>query len=784
MATLPSLTEAVVRAVVGPKLLQRAEADLGEGKLTERLAYRNGVLTAMWDQRAQTATPSLAFDEGALMFDCLCAPFERRGMCVHCACLALAWAREPRTFERLDEDFELDTFVADPFEVLDVEDLNDAGRAERLLSTDALTPSEPPFAVPLPPPAELSAVRTTLTSQWPNMVEAYAQALQSLTVPQLRALAQRRGVTITGTKREPIIETLAAALGTIPALRQAWQDLSAPARLVAGLAPFVETDYGSSPVHLRQVLQSVNARLLGQFEAAVKELQDAGLLFLTHSGHLSAAGPMLFFLPPDADMLGPLASAPADAHGLRQVLAPGPLSFGQLSLRALLALKGDAPRYQGRPLVLAHPLAAQTPELRGWPVLADEMEKVAQAPSYYQALNQRPLTVPPAPSLLADDDLARLAGTLGASPEQTDFILRLLIRLGLVHWMPGEPISVREEGFLQYLGLAPIQHVAPLFNAHMSLTDWTELNLALASTPGLVLKRQARYGVTYQALLGALESARFLLLQLLRRAPPGQWTDVEQLISRARVLNVLHALWPLPSGIFLEQAGRSLAADSVENWRLLYRPFVEAVLAGPLHWQGLVDLAYQKDKLAAVRINDLGALVLYQADTYSPPPSDSTARPLEFAADGALRVAPAIAGPRLLSTLSLLGEPRAEAGGMLSFTLTPAGAIRAFQSGWDAERLLEAMAATAGEPAPAGLAAALRQWWAHFGEVHLYPDLALMELADDFALTELLSSTSLAQYLLFRFSPRVIALRPEGVAPLRAELEAKGYTPKVVDAEP
>jgi hypothetical protein len=33
---------------------------------------------------------------------------------------------------------------------------------------------------------------------------------------------------------------------------------------------------------------------------------------------------------------------------------------------------------------------------------------------------------------------------------------------------------------------------------------------------------------------------------------------------------------------------------------------------------------------------------------------------------------------------------------------------------------------------------------------------------------------------LYRFSPRLIALRPEGVAALHEQLMAKGYTPKLV----
>src|SRR5690606_34862645 len=141
----------------------------------------------------------------------------------------------------------------------------------------------------------------------------------------------------------------------------------------------------------------------------------------------------------------------------------------------------------------------------------------------------------------------------------------------------------------------------------------------LANTPGLRLRRHVRFGVSYASLLTGLAGARFYLMQLLRRAQPGQWLEVESLVQRARQLNVLHSFWLLPPGVFLEHNGRSLAGDSPEHWSTAYRPFVEAVLAGPLHWQGLLDLAYQQDRLAAVRITELGALALYQRESFTPP---------------------------------------------------------------------------------------------------------------------------------------------------------------------
>jgi hypothetical protein len=77
------------------------------------------------------------------------------------------------------------------------------------------------------------------------------------------------------------------------------------------------------------------------------------------------------------------------------------------------------------------------------------------------------------------------------------------------------------------------------------------------------------------------------------------------------------------------------------------------------------------------------------------------------------------------------------------------------------------------------LSASLQKWWQEYGSLHIYEDIALVELADDYALNELLAGTTLSRYLLYRFSPRLVAVRPEGVDLLREELVKKGYTPKI-----
>ena len=224
--------------------------------------------------------------------------------------------------------------------------------------------------------------------------------------------------------------------------------------------------------------------------------------------------------------------------------------------------------------------------------------------------------------------------------------------------------------------------------------------------------------------------------------------------------------------------GQPLDPERLNAWRDFFGGYVEAVLTGPLHWQGAVDLGYTPDRLAAFRLTELGAFLLFQQLELSAPPVAADGPRLSFLPDGTLRLQPLTAGPELVSLLSLLGEVRVAPAGHLDYTLTAASVSAAFLAGWDSERLLAELAEAAGARVPAALAARLRQWEDHFGEVQIYSPLALVELADDYALNELLAGTALARHLLYRFSPRLIAIRPEGLAEWRAELVAKGYTPR------
>ena len=81
-------------------------------------------------------------------------------------------------------------------------------------------------------------------------------------------------------------------------------------------------------------------------------------------------------------------------------------------------------------------------------------------------------------------------------------------------------------------------------------------------------------------------------------------------------------------------------------------------------------------------------------------------------------------------------------------------------------------------PLPAAVRALLARWQQAFGQAVLYEHVALIELADDLLLPELLRTTCLEAALLEQLAPRLLVVDPLYADTLFAELVAKGYTPR------
>lgn len=750
--TLGRLNDATIRSLVGADTFAQGLAAYQAGKVFERTQAPGESISAMVLHSNDRAYQATVFSENnGLYGECECGRTART--CLHVAALLIAWAREPGSFAEVDEHGFTD-------------DLEEEYPTEHTLDAVATAPVAGTPLVAEPPPADT----------WEDYARReYARCLQWLTLPDLRALAQRRGVTLSGSRKAAIVETLAAALSRRGALAEMWPALSPHARVVLSTVALLRGQSGVYAQHLREAVRQLDPKAHGALNEALAELYQLGLCFSAPYGSIDCPGVLAGELPPDAGFLPPATIKPEAGKTSR------PLAFALLVTRALLTLQAEGD-WRARPAQPVHPLARQFPMLQAWPYEPSEFDALARERNVAQRVYGARLSIPPAPPPLTDASRETLARSLGAPPEQVDFVVRLLVELGLIRLTPGEPPVVDSERAGGFLRRTPLARMGALCMAWTSMRRWTEFDLIPESRGAPRLKRLGSPGgiATYPSLLETLSGARHYLLLLLRRTPSRQWTDFATLVSRAHALRLNPALWPLGPGCYADLDGRPADAGDAQQWRAVYGAFATAVLAGPLRWMGLFEVASGHEQPAAFRMTDLGAFLLGQGGDANALSGAAPAGPaLAFTPEGDLRIDVEAASSELVALLAQLCSARGDPRGGLLYRPTAAGAARAFEAGWDAPTLLAAFEHAAGTPPPAALATTLRAWGEHFGAVHLYRDVALLELADDYALGELLAGTSLAQHMLYRFNPRLIAVRPEGVESLREELVKKGYTPKV-----
>jgi hypothetical protein len=193
----------------------------------------------------------------------------------------------------------------------------------------------------------------------------------------------------------------------------------------------------------------------------------------------------------------------------------------------------------------------------------------------------------------------------------------------------------------------------------------------------------------------------------------------------------------------------------------------------------VVTLGYDRQGLAAFRITDLGAYLLGLRQSYGEAVTEPTEPALTVHGDGTVLARTGCATTGAYDLLNLVGQLETTSDQEFRYQVTAATAQRAFDRGWTGEAVLDELEKHSGDPVPEPLRNHILTWAEGFGQVHLYDEVTLVEFGDDFALQELLASTSLAQNLVFRFSPRLIAIKAEAVDTLRDELVHLGHTPRI-----
>jgi hypothetical protein len=358
------------------------------------------------------------------------------------------------------------------------------------------------------------------------------------------------------------------------------------------------------------------------------------------------------------------------------------------------------------------------------------------------------------------------------------------------------------------------------FHAWENSTEWSELLFVLRSAgdgaPGqttggnatrlqLHLRRAPSYAPSKPAnLYEEWQAGRKALLRFLSLLEVEQWVSLRGFLETVFEINpnLLHAradrsVWWLESVQTRKQFG-----TTYDDWQESYGRFVVATIVGPLAWLGAVSLGYVDDKPVAFRLTSAGAYALGRLQALAEPdPLGTPASPgpvpdqpwCTFGQDLTLSLVPNRVPGALHDLLHTVGELQVATPERFVYRITPEG-IHEWTESFAQENhgspraavdILVAMlnalcrGARAQEDVPATWRERLCMWVQNYGQLHVYEDITAIELADDYALRELLASTSLREHLVYQFSPRLVAIRTKAVDILVEEMEKRGYTPRV-----
>jgi hypothetical protein len=217
-----------------------------------------------------------------------------------------------------------------------------------------------------------------------------------------------------------------------------------------------------------------------------------------------------------------------------------------------------------------------------------------------------------------------------------------------------------------------------------------------------------------------------------------------------------------------------------EDWKQSYGRFVLATLEGPLAWLGAVSLGSVENKLEAFKLTPIGSFALGRRamlveDEHPATPENA----LRMRDDLTVALVPGRVPTQFHDLLHLIGKLEEATPERFVYRITFDGVLLALEQGQTIETLITSLGQWCGTEIPITWQEKLHTWSQNYGKFHVYQDITLIELADDYALQELLINTSLREHLVYQFSPRLVAIRPEAVEGLVQEMEKRGYTPRV-----
>ncbi len=609
--------------------------------------------------------------------------------------------------------------------------------------------------------------------------------LRELTLSDLREVARQRGWA-NGLSDKAELQALIERSVADPT-EVARAVLSMPDNLRGALTgAFVADDgNGITPAALARVLSALRGAEVKPVEAAadLRDLQRWGLVFPWHPlGHSQR-----YLFPTQIQRLVP--ELPSWCEKLE--LQPA----GQLTVSSpeswLRALEQVVARLAKHPAALREP--AGHPEERklqafvgDWPFDAEDLRgRLARTGARSSQLS--PIWPMPAPeSQLKEKSMQAIVEATGVDAEKLEFILSILRELGLTEIVDGR-LHVRQRHWQGFQAESPQARHARCEKAYLALASWSEFDMLLRKDSRLLVQRNVNLPYTYERFRSDLLLLRLILLRLLSTAGQRCWCRMDNLHTALRTLWPEFTPLPLsseanqPAQAFalawelVWRAGPSvLQGSSAEEWMAAQGSMLRTIVEGPLSWLGMADYVQRGERNVAVRLRGLADL-LWQRPNHN---AGAQGTALAIHADGlGIGVPVRALSPQGNVFLGSIARVDQTDQACIHYQLDLARAYETF-----AQRTLDELVADwqrlIAVPMPTAMSEALQRWWDQYGQIHLYEDLALIELKDGITAQELEASTSVGTSMVVRLSPTVFAVPDSAADSLIQELTAKGYMPK------
>jgi hypothetical protein len=423
----------------------------------------------------------------------------------------------------------------------------------------------------------------------------------------------------------------------------------------------------------------------------------------------------------------------------------------------------DVLRWEAPPYPYAAPVTC-------WPPDPEDARKLIDYPQHQMKMGLRPRQ--PA---LNDESLDTWARAIGDTEERAEFLYHLMVNIGLI-WS-GSPVTVDHDLTQAWMSLPPGRQMGVIYGLWRNIPSWATWWSLWRR--GDVKARWMYYGYWSlmsldDALRRTTHTLRWTLLEILSFLPHDQW------IALADIAAWLEDLFPtLESHRYL--AGLDLQRKE-GRWPGFLRAALEALLSGPLHAMGLVDIAPSLDEVASIRLRGLQRLHWGRAGA------------MELEVEGKLRedavrfdakehvleIATPVP-PDIMNCVVTWAEPSGLSRNLIRYRLDVERLHRAFEAGEDPDTLSRRWEVCTGfEPLPE-IAAWWQHWWSRYGHIRLYADQTLLQTRDAFTMQELqVALPSLQSSVLGLLTPEAAILKAEDVDEVRENLERQGYMPKEV----